>query len=154
MRLNCSGKRSDKTYYRDNERDPHEEVEPTKHIVESFLPVYRLRRGNNILAKSLGEPFDSGRFKTQGGGGGEPLIHHVHRNSVHVNLTNNIGWIHRRLRLRLLLYVDRQRSIPLKSTGSQKRYGVKRMLLYWICTLWDAPLSPGFAVVWGDMEGR
>jgi hypothetical protein len=63
MKLNCPGKLSDETYYCDNERDPHKEVEPTKHIVESFLPIYRFRRRNNILAKSLGKPFDSGRFK-------------------------------------------------------------------------------------------
>ena len=63
MKVNCSGKRSDDTYDRDNERDPHEEVEPTKHIVENLLPIYCLRRRNDILSKSLGEPFDSGRFK-------------------------------------------------------------------------------------------
>ena len=42
------------TYYGDNERDPHEEVEPSKYVVEALLPILSFGWRYNILAKGLG----------------------------------------------------------------------------------------------------
>ena len=89
---------NNKTYQGGNECNPHKKIEPSKYVIEGFLPILSLRCGYNIFAEGLGETRDIRRFKADCRRGGEPLVNYVNRNSVNVDLANEISYICRRLR--------------------------------------------------------
>ena len=114
---------SEETYYCDDERDPHEEVETSEDVVENFLPILRLWRGYNIFAQSLGQAIDSRGFKTQSWGGGEPLVDQINGKGMNVDLTNGICFVWSCLGF--LLYMDRQCSIPFEKKESIRKWIIK-----------------------------
>ena len=80
-------------YYCDNECDPHEEVEASEHVVETFLPILSLWWGYDIFAECLGQASDCRGLETSSGGGGEPLVDQVDGNSMNINLPNSVGFV-------------------------------------------------------------
>jgi len=98
MKLKFSSKGNNKTHQGGNECNPHKKIEPSKHVIEGFLPILGLRRGYNIFAEGLGETCDIRRFKANCRRGGEPLVNFVNRNSVNIDLVNEISYVCRRLR--------------------------------------------------------
>jgi hypothetical protein len=98
MKLKFSSKGNNKTYQGGNECNPHKKIEPSKHVIEGFFPILSFRRGYDIFAEGLGKTCDIRRFKADCRRGGEPLVNYVDRNSVNVNLANEISYVCRRLR--------------------------------------------------------
>ena len=74
----------------DNECDPHKKIEASEYVVENLLPVLSLWGGYNILPKSVRQASDSRRFKTNSGGGGEPLVDQINGDGMDVDLTDSI----------------------------------------------------------------
>jgi hypothetical protein len=53
---------SRRTYYRDNECNPHKKIESTKNVVEDFLVILGWRRGDDVPVEPR-EALDGFRLK-------------------------------------------------------------------------------------------